>query len=84
LQKVANMGTSAAVTGPAVVPSTYVACTDDRTNPIAAQRAMIEAVRDAGNTIDVVEMATSHSPFLSQPNALAAVLVERLAALGRG
>jgi pimeloyl-ACP methyl ester carboxylesterase len=84
LQNRANMGRSAAITGAAVVPSTYIACTEDRTIPIAAQRAMIDAVLDEGTSIDVVEMATSHSPFLSQPDAVANVLAERLAALSRG
>ncbi len=84
LQNSANMGTPAAVTGAAVSASTYIACTEDHTIPIAAQRAMIDAVRNAGASIDVVEIATSHSPFLSQPDLLADILIERLAALNHG
>jgi pimeloyl-ACP methyl ester carboxylesterase len=81
LQNSGNMAIPAAVTGPALVSSTYVACTDDRTVPIAAQRAMIDAVKAEGVSLDVVEMATSHSPFLSSPAAVAALLAERLLAL---
>jgi pimeloyl-ACP methyl ester carboxylesterase len=47
------------------VPTTYLVCTDDRGTPASAQR---EFARRAGN---VVELASGHHPFLSQPNAVA-------------
>jgi hypothetical protein len=50
------------------VPSTYVVCTDDRAVGVAFQRAL------AARTTDRVEMATSHSPFFSAPDALADLL----------
>ena len=46
-------------------PTTYVVCTDDRALPVPLQRS---AAARIGNTI---EMATSHSPFLSRPDDLA-------------
>lgn len=50
------------------VPSTYVIAEHDGAIPVFAQEAM------ASRTGTVVRMATSHSPFLSQPEALADVL----------
>ena len=49
-------------------PSTYIVCTDDRALPVALQRSC------AARVDDVVEMPTSHSPFLSRPADLARVL----------
>ena len=51
-------------------PATYVLCTDDRALPVALQQS--NAARIGGAT---VELATSHSPFFSQPDALAEILV---------
>ena len=50
-------------------PASYIVCTDDRAIPVALQRACTQRVGD-----DVVEMPTSHSPFLSRPDELAHVL----------
>jgi pimeloyl-ACP methyl ester carboxylesterase len=50
------------------VPSTYVVCTDDRAIPVALQRSCAARI---GN---VVELPTSHSPFLSRPDEVARVL----------
>jgi pimeloyl-ACP methyl ester carboxylesterase len=60
------------------LPRTYISCTRDRALPLAAQRRFISEA-DAftpGNLTDVRELATSHSPFLSQPEQLARVLLE--------
>ncbi len=57
------------------VPHTYVVCTEDRVIPPALQRRFvteIDAVSARPTT--VVELATSHSPFLSAPDALAEVI----------
>jgi pimeloyl-ACP methyl ester carboxylesterase len=54
-------------------PATYVVCTDDRALPVALQQSN---ARRIGN---VVEMPTSHSPFLSRPD-LVADLLQRIAA----
>ena len=50
------------------VPSTYVVCTDDRAIPVALQRSC------AARIGEVVELPTSHSPFLSRPDDVARVL----------
>jgi pimeloyl-ACP methyl ester carboxylesterase len=50
------------------VPSTYVICEQDQAIPSSAQEAMAQR---AGQ---VLRMNTGHSPFLSQPEALAALL----------
>ncbi|KJZ20657.1 alpha/beta fold hydrolase [Loktanella sp. S4079] len=53
------------------LPVHYIRCTDDRTIPPAFQVTMTQD----WPTSDVTEMATSHSPFLSQPRALAEQLI---------
>ncbi|MEU8616109.1 alpha/beta fold hydrolase, partial [Actinoplanes sp. NPDC048791] len=57
------------------VPHTYVVCTEDRAVPPALQRRFVREI-DAvsAQPTRVVELATSHSPFLSAPEALAEVL----------
>ena len=55
-----------------LVPTTYVVCARDRCINPAKQRAM--AVR-AG---EVLEIDTSHSPFLSQPRLVADIIAERV------
>ncbi len=52
------------------VPRSYIACTDDRAICIELQRDMIAASPCAR----VEELPASHSPFLSMPDRLAAVL----------
>lgn len=52
------------------VPRHYIACLQDRTIPIAAQRAMI-ALQPGTH---VVTLDTDHSPHLSQPARLADIL----------
>ncbi|MPQ98017.1 alpha/beta fold hydrolase [Modestobacter sp. I12A-02628] len=55
------------------IPSTYIACTQDRAIPYPAQQAM------ARRATDVLTMETSHSPFLSRPGELAGLLRHVLA-----
>ena len=52
-------------------PATYIVCSDDRALPVPLQ--MSNAARVGGEPL---ELATSHSPFLSQPAALAELLTE--------
>ena len=52
------------------VPRTYVECTLDRTIPITSQRKMQELCPGAA----VTTLEADHSPFLSQPTALADAL----------
>lgn len=51
------------------VPSSYLVCADDRGTPVAAQH---EFARRAGT---VVELDTGHHPFLSQPDAVAELIL---------
>lgn len=57
------------------VPSTYIVCTQDRAISVRLQREVF-----APRARQVLEMATSHSPFLSQPGALAELLAANLQA----
>jgi pimeloyl-ACP methyl ester carboxylesterase len=51
-----------------VLPSTYIVCTDDRILSQSAQEQMAE------NADSTMRMESDHSPFLSCPDELAAVL----------
>ena len=51
-------------------PATYVVCTDDRAVPVALQKS------NAARIGTVIEMPTSHSPFLSKPDLVADLLRE--------
>jgi pimeloyl-ACP methyl ester carboxylesterase len=60
------------------IPRSYISCTADRALPPAAQHRFISEA-DAftpSNETDVRELPASHSPFLSQPERLARILVE--------
>lgn len=64
-----------------LLPRAYVRCTQDRALPLALQDRLI---RDAdaltpANRFEVHSLATSHSPFISQPEALAEVLARAAA-----
>jgi pimeloyl-ACP methyl ester carboxylesterase len=54
------------------IPSTYVVCTKDVAIPTEAQRRAFAPQAD-----EVLELDASHSPFLSQPAAVAELLAER-------
>lgn len=53
------------------VPRVYIECTDDRTIPIASQRRMQHLVPGAR----IETLWADHSPYLSRPEALAAMLL---------
>jgi pimeloyl-ACP methyl ester carboxylesterase len=74
-QSVASLGQPLTEAGWHDIPATYVICTEDRAVVPAFQRAMATA-----RATTVVELPTSHSPFFSQPEAVA----ELLAQLARG
>ena len=59
------------------VPSTYIVCTDDQIVSVATQRSM------AAQAGAVVEMDADHSPFLSRPAELAAILAGVVARVDR-
>jgi pimeloyl-ACP methyl ester carboxylesterase len=51
------------------VPSTYLVCAEDRGTPAELQREF------AGRAANVVELDAGHHPFLSQPGAVADLIV---------
>ena len=53
------------------IPTTYALCTDDRAVPAGLQRSF------AARASEVVEWPTSHSPFLSRPELVTALLADR-------
>jgi pimeloyl-ACP methyl ester carboxylesterase len=59
------------------VPRHYIRCTQDRAIPLTGQDHMIAAVDGAigGKTITHT-LESSHSPFLSQPDALSKILID--------
>lgn len=58
------------------VPRHYIRCTEDRAVPLAGQDHMIAAVdASVGGKTITHTLDSSHSPFLSQPAALAEILV---------
>jgi pimeloyl-ACP methyl ester carboxylesterase len=54
------------------IPSTYVVCTEDQSLPVELQRDVF-----APRAGEVVELASSHAPFFSQPERVAELLAER-------
>jgi pimeloyl-ACP methyl ester carboxylesterase len=57
------------------IPHTYVVCTEDKVLPVALQRLYVKKIDEVSvKPPTVVELATSHSPFLSAPEALADVI----------
>ena len=59
------------------VPRHYIRCSQDRAVPLPGQDHMIAAVDGAiGSTTTIHTLDSSHSPFLSQPAALAKILID--------
>jgi hypothetical protein len=73
-QPMANMRTPMSGDPMQSITTTYIACTEDRAIPLAAQRTMIAAVRATGVTINEIELVSSHSPFYSMPDRLADII----------
>ncbi|KAH8716940.1 Alpha/beta hydrolase family-domain-containing protein [Phaeosphaeriaceae sp. PMI808] len=63
------------------VPSWYVGTIEDQGMPVVAQRIQVGMAREMGGSIEHRELQTSHSPFLSQPEAVVEILVEAVEAL---
>jgi pimeloyl-ACP methyl ester carboxylesterase len=72
-QSYASMQQQLTETAWKTIPSTYVICEVDNAIPVAAQELMAERADD------VQRLSTSHSPFLSQPAALARLIRRSLA-----
>ncbi len=73
-QPMGNMGLPVSGDPLATIAGTYIRCTADRTIPIEVQDALIASASVAAKAFDTLTLDASHSPFLSQPKALAAQL----------
>lgn len=71
-QSYASMRQELTATAWHVIPSTYIVCEADYAIPVAKQELF------ARNADAVARLPTSHSPFLSQPAALAALIAPYL------
>jgi pimeloyl-ACP methyl ester carboxylesterase len=59
------------------VPRHYIRCTRDRAIPLAGQDHMVATVdRSVGGKTATYTLDSSHSPFLSQPEALSKILID--------
>jgi pimeloyl-ACP methyl ester carboxylesterase len=63
------------------VPSWYIGTVQDHGLPVVAQRMSVGMAREmSGRVVEHRELQTSHSPFLSQPEETAAIVVEAVGA----
>ncbi|RVD86720.1 uncharacterized protein DFL_004982 [Arthrobotrys flagrans] len=62
------------------VPAWYIGTVEDRGLPVVVQRMNVGMAREMGATVEHRELQTSHSPFLSQPDEVAEILVEAVGA----
>ncbi|KAM7210279.1 Alpha/beta hydrolase family domain containing protein [Rhypophila decipiens] len=62
------------------VPVWYIGTVEDRGLPVAAQRLNVGMARAMGGNVEHREILTSHSPFLSQPEETAGIVVEAIGA----
>lgn len=58
------------------VPVWYIGTSEDKGLPVAAQRLGVGAARSMGARVEHRELQTSHSPFLSQPEATVEIMLE--------
>lgn len=62
------------------VPVWYIGTVEDRGLPVLAQRMSVGMARGMGGKVEHRELCTSHSPFLSQPEATVGIVVEAVGA----
>jgi len=66
------------------IPRTWVLCTEDRVmRPALQRRLALELDEVAQTPTRVVEVNSSHSPFLSQPGLLASAIADAAITLSR-
>ncbi|KAK6528987.1 hypothetical protein TWF694_004211 [Orbilia ellipsospora] len=58
------------------VPNWYIGTIEDQGLPVVAQRMTVAMAREMGAKVEHRELQTSHSPFLSQPDEVAEIMVE--------
>ncbi|KAF7165187.1 hypothetical protein CNMCM5623_009453 [Aspergillus felis] len=62
------------------VPVWYIGTVEDRGLPVLAQRMQVGMAREMGGSVEHRELQTSHSPFLSQPDVTARIILEAVEA----
>ncbi|OOF95010.1 hypothetical protein ASPCADRAFT_171439 [Aspergillus carbonarius ITEM 5010] len=62
------------------VPMWYIGTIEDRGLPVLAQRMQVGMAREMGGHVEHRELQTSHSPFLSQPEATVKIMLEAIEA----
>lgn len=62
------------------VPTWYIGTIEDRGLPVLVQRMQVGMARELGGIVEHRELQTSHSPFLSQPEATVKIMVEAVEA----
>ncbi|PYI09735.1 alpha/beta-hydrolase [Aspergillus sclerotiicarbonarius CBS 121057] len=62
------------------VPVWYIGTVEDRGLPVLAQRMQVGMAREMGGRVEHRELQTSHSPFLSQPEATVKIMLEAIEA----
>lgn len=62
------------------VPAWYIGTVEDRGLPVLAQRMTVGMAREMGASVEHRELQTSHSPFLSQPEATVRIMLDAVAA----
>ncbi|KAJ5101372.1 Alpha/beta hydrolase family-domain-containing protein [Penicillium alfredii] len=62
------------------VPVWYIGTIEDRGLPVLAQRMAVGMARGMGGSVEHRELQTSHSPFLSQPEATVSIVMEAIEA----
>lgn len=62
------------------VPVWYLGATEDRGQPVVAQRVQVGMAREMGARVEHRELRSSHSPFLSRPEQTAGIVFEAVGA----
>ncbi|WQF84693.1 Putative alpha/beta hydrolase-1 [Colletotrichum destructivum] len=62
------------------VPAWYIGTVQDQGLPVVAQRMTVGMAREMGAKVEHRELQTSHSPFLSQPENTASIVLEAVEA----
>lgn len=62
------------------VPVWYIGTIEDRGLPVLAQRIQMGVAREMGGRVEHRELQTSHSPFLSRPEATVRIILEAVEA----
>ncbi|EED12026.1 endonuclease/reverse transcriptase, putative [Talaromyces stipitatus ATCC 10500] len=58
------------------VPTWYIGTVEDHGLPVLAQRIIVGMAREMGGSVEHRELPTSHSPFLSQPEATVKIMLD--------